>query len=113
MSLENNPASFDSIPRGDGSAGQMPPPTWVHKGVSYDLVPNGGGWDVIAGERLLGCLERDLPDPRTPLHWRISDPHHDGFGVGASWGDWQDALIALVDFRDRRDAESATRGETA
>ena len=113
MSLENHPASFDSIARGDLAATDVPPSIWLHKGVSYDLVPNGQGWDVLAGARLLGCLERDLTDVQTPLTWRIRDPHHDGFGIGASWGDWQDAVIALIDFRDRRDAEGESHDGSA
>jgi hypothetical protein len=105
MTLENHPASFDSIARSEVGADDVPPSTWRRTGVDYDLVPNGQGWDVICGDRLLGCLEHDLPDPQAPLHWRVRDPQHENFGIGASWGDWQDAVIALIDFRDRRDAE--------
>lgn len=106
MALENHPASFGIVARDvTGAADNAPPATWRHEGLDYDLVPNGERWDVLVGGRLLGCLEHDHPaDGTAPRHWRISDPEHEALGIGASWGDWQDAVIALIDYRRSREA---------
>ncbi len=108
MSLDNHPASFDFTSRDAfGVGAERPPASWTFEGVEHDLVADGEGWNVFVSGLPLGRLERDLPvDAQSPLHWRVRDPQHDGFGVGASWGDWQDALIALVDYRQRHDADS-------
>lgn len=100
MTLENHPASFANVSRGpvdlDG-----PPTTWTHDGRDYVFATRDGGWDVYVDDALLGRLEHDHPaDERVPRHWRIRDVEHEGLGIGASWGDWRDAVIGLIDYRD-------------
>ncbi len=102
MALENHPASFGIVSRDAGGAGDdAPPAVWTHDGVSYDLLEDAHGWAVGVAGRALGRLEADGGRPGS---WRVRDPQSDTLGVGASWGDWRDALLALIDYRDRREA---------
>jgi len=59
-------------------------------------------WEVASDGGVLGILTHVPPltvgDWAT---WRISDPQHDGFGVGASWASWEDAVANLLDYRRR------------
>lgn len=103
MALENHPASFDMVGR-TATPDDGPPATWTFEGADYRLTPNGEGWDVTIDGRLLGRLETDnAAETPAPLHWRIRDPRHDGLGIGSTWGNWQDAVITLIDYRRARE----------
>lgn len=105
MTLEHNPASFESIDRGSADRPSLdtPPAEWEFEGASYRLVRDDEGWAVLSEGRLLGRVEaHPTPETRDALQWRIRDPEHDGVGVGASWADWRDAVITLIDYRRRR-----------
>lgn len=105
MALENHPASFGIVSGDAGGAGDdSPPAAWTNDGVAYELLRDAHGWAVLAGGKPLGRLEIDrAAADGAPGSWRVRDPHHDTLGVGASWRDWRDALLALIDYRDRRD----------
>lgn len=106
MAFENHPASFDIVSRdASGGGDDAPAPVWTHDGVPYELVDDAQGWVVLVDGRPLGRLEVDREgDESTPGTWRVRDPEHEALGVGASWADWRDALLALIDYRERRES---------
>jgi hypothetical protein len=81
---------------------EIPPPSWQHDGVEYRLAEDGPeSWRVTRGGAPLGILLLLHADEERA--WSLRDENNPVLGVGVSWPTWQEALVELVEHRQRED----------
>lgn len=87
---------------GSGSAARpLLPGSWRHEDEEYLLrVEDDHSWTVLADTEALGILSWATGDrPGSTGSWRVRDPARPNLGVGVTWTSWEDAVVALADYR--------------